>query len=89
MRVPPSLPAPHALPKSVLAGCLFWLELAERCLRAGRDPTVLRSVLGFHVVDFPCRTLWRRVCAKMAPYANSGRRGIKSRANTTCVCFMG
>ena len=26
---------------------------AERCLRAGRDPTVLRSVLGFHVVDFP------------------------------------
>ena len=26
---------------------------AERCLQAGCDKTVLRSVLGFHVVDFP------------------------------------
>ena len=26
---------------------------AERCPRVGRDPTLLRSVLGFHVVDFP------------------------------------
>ena len=26
---------------------------AERCLRAGRDETVLRSVLGSHVADFP------------------------------------
>ena len=25
---------------------------AERCPRLGRDPTLLRSVLGFHVVDF-------------------------------------
>ena len=26
---------------------------AERCLRAGCEKTALRSVLGFHVVDFP------------------------------------
>ena len=26
---------------------------AERCPRVGRDPTLPRSVLGFHVVDFP------------------------------------
>ena len=26
---------------------------AERCLRVGCDKTALRSVLGFHVVDFP------------------------------------
>ena len=26
---------------------------AERCPKVGRDPTLPRSVLGFHVVDFP------------------------------------
>ena len=26
---------------------------AERCLRGGRDQALLRTVLGFHVVDFP------------------------------------
>ena len=25
---------------------------AERCLRGGRDQALLRTVLGFHVVDF-------------------------------------